>query len=117
MGRAGGGSRPHGSPWVIPRPGSGLVSRDLEKAGKPDKCLARDYIRAVGRPELFQGVWSHPVWTTGMPRASHLEESHRLLGPGTGQRIGAGRGSMALTGQRFLAEATQAPPSPGSFRP
>ena len=102
MGRAGGGSRPQGSLWVIPRPGSGLLSRDLEKAGKPDKCLAGDYIRALGRPEVFQGVWSHLVWTTGAPRASHSEDSHRFLGPGHSRESEPGEGPWLLQGKGSL---------------
>lgn len=108
MGRAGGGSRPQGSLWVIPRPGSGLPSRDLEKAGKPDKCLARDYIRALRRPEVLQGVWSHLVWTTGAPRASHSEDSHRFLGPGHSRESEPGEGPWLLQGRGSLLR----PPSP-----
>lgn len=87
------------------RPGSGLPSRDLEKAGKPDKCLARDYIRALRRPEVLQGVWSPSGLDNWSARASHSEDSHRFLGTGHNRESGP-EGPWLLRSQRLPAEAT-----------
>lgn len=62
-----------------------------------------------GKPEIFKGVWSYPVWTTGRPRASHSGCSHRLLGLGTRQRISElGRAPRLLQGKGHLLR----PPRP-----